>query len=552
MKHISCLLFLLLAACSSSSDSKQDLAAGDVPDTASPDATGETTPYPVDLIPEAVDLVPETPDLVAEVTPAFTPGGLPLALPFEYTRPDKGTPLSAEEIADVTTRLTGFWAQIDYFNWVYETCHGMDESTGFPDYLIWWHDVDAVKEGDTVTFRHNPAYGGSHNNAVPTAVVLLGAIGGYLSTGDQAMGRIVEQFVKSFTALQKGFVYDENDPIDFIVARNIISFNHEFVMPNGKKKAVDYTPWYFEYQGWNADRYNYPNNPTYGDVWVTTMRSKDDVPYIFRVAAWLPYIIELSDDDEIKQAAQEAYEYAVKFAKDIVDQGYFIRSKDKDGNAIIPDQDLASFVDFVDLIPDAECDARLASALMGYGEPLDNACGSGQGSLYDDVAGDMHYFNYAIVDHFHLAAIHLALVTKQDEMAKELLAGFATRVERYLDPNSGWLGQNDESWQRDIALLLLKGATLGLPLTSEEARLVQQFHAQAVDIYELFPNWDLWDPSVPDGTYDFRKGFHPAHTPEAIKIEDMVFILEYCWSPFKNPASARFVDCDTVNTVSTW
>ena len=539
------LILLLTTACTSSPPPTSEVTS-DIPPDIQSDSPMEVTSdtATADLRPATCDLRPESD------APRRTPSGLPLTLPFEYTRPDKGAPLSEQEIADFTTRLTGFWAQVDYFNWVYDTCHGMDESTGFPDYLIWWHDVDAVKEGDTVTFRHNPNYGGSHNNAVPTSVVLLGAIGGYLSTGDAAMGRIVDQFAKSFVALQKGFVWDDNDPIDFIVARNIITFNHEFTMPNGKKKAVDYEPWYFEYQGWNADRYNYPNNPTYGDVWVTTMRSKDDVPYIFRVAAWMPYIIELSDDEEIKQTAQEAWDYTVKFAKDIVDQGYFIRSKGKDGNAIIPEQDLASFVDFVDLIPDAECDARLASALMGYGEPLDNDCGSGQGSLYDEIAGEMHYFNYAIVDHFHLAAIHLALVTGHDDMAKELLQGLVTRIDNYR--KTGWEGQQHDGWERDIALLLLKGATLGLPLTSEEARLVQKYHSQAVDIYETFPNWDLWDPSVPDGTYDFRAGFHPAHTPDAIQIEDMTFILEYCWSPFKNPASARFVDCDKVNTPQAW
>ena len=68
-------------------------------------------------------------------------------------------------------------------------------------------------------------------------------------------------------------------------------------MPNGKRKAVEYHDWYSTYEGWNADRVHYPNNPTWGDIYVTTMRSKDDVPYMYRAAAWFPYILEHTEDE---------------------------------------------------------------------------------------------------------------------------------------------------------------------------------------------------------------------------------------------------------------
>jgi len=70
--------------------------------------------------------------------------------------------------------------------------------------------------------------------------------------------------------------------------------------------------------------------------------------------------------------------------------------------------------------------------------------------------------------------------------------------------------------------------------------------------YTDFPNWDLWDPSVPDGTYSFRDEFHPRHRDSAIKIEDIAFLLEYCWSPFKNPAGVDVVDCDVVADPARW
>lgn len=502
------------------------------------------------------DAMDRTGDLdVAESAepPHVTPGGLPLALPFVFERKQQGTPVSDEEVAQFTARLTGLWKDVDYYMWVQETCHGMDETSGWPDYLIWWHDIDAVKTGDLVTFRHNSQHGGSHNNAEPTGMVLSHAMTGYLLTGDEDMAAVTEGFTKSHTALMKGFLFDEDDPLQYILSRNIVTHNHDYTLPNGKKKAVDYTDWYFTYQGWNADRVHFPNNPYWGDIYVTTMRSKDDVHYIYRVYAWLPYLIELAPEgSEVRAAAEEAKTYIEGFAKDIVDSGYVIRSKDADGKPFVPDQDLASFAAYTGLFPDAECDPRLATALVAYGDTLDNDCGDGQGSLYDTIAGGGNYFNYAIIDGFHMNAVHLSLVQRHDELALQLLEGLAKRIERYQDPAADEPGEDDPSWDRDIASLLLQSAVVGLPLTWDEARKVQKYFDGSVERFSKFPNWDLWDPSVPDGTYDFREGFHPKNAPDAIRVEELTMFLEYCWSPFRNPAGATVVDCGIVSNPALW
>jgi len=475
-----------------------------------------------------------------------TPGGLPLALPFELARPDLGKPVPQAEIDQLTDRMTAFWDQIRYFDWVYETCHGMDASTDKPDYLIWWHDIDAVKTGDLVTFRHNSLHGGSHNNAEPTSLALDQAIGGYLLTGNETAGELVRLFANSFVAVTEGFVWDAEDPLHFIMARNIVTQNHSFTLPSGRKKAVDYTDWYNAYEGWNADRVHYPDNPTWGDIWVTTMRSKDDLPYMFRATAWLFYVAELAPDPGVKNAAQDALEYMKGFSKDIVDSGYFIRTKDKEGKPFIPEEDLASFMDYVGLFPDAECDARLSCALLAYGEPLDNECGDGQGSPYDSIAGGLNYYNYSIVDGFHLSAIHFALVTGHYELARTLLEGLIVRLERYQDPLTEEPGKDNENWERDLATLLLEAAAIGYPLTHDEVRRIHHFYNAAVDRYSQFPNWDMWADTVPDGTYDFREGFHPKSGPDAIRAEEIAFLFEYCWSPFRNPAGAPVINCDEV------
>ena len=490
----------------------------------------------------------------ADATLPTTPGGLPLALPFAFERPAEGEPIPEAEVQAFTRALTGLWRQIGWYDWVYETTHGVDASTGRLDYLIWWHDVEAEKTGDTVTFRNNKEDGGSHNNAVPTMLALTSAIGGYLSGRTPEASRLVLQLTRSIHAVTLGFVYDEHDPIDFLMARNIVAQNHAFTLQSGKKKAVDYTEWYFGYEGWNADRFRYELNPTWGDIWVTNKRSKDDLPYFYRVGAWLPYVAELAPDPEVRQVAAEALDLLTRFAKDIVDSGYQIRTKDANGvPGFVDDQDLDSFVQYVSVFPDAECDPRLGAALLGYGEPLGVACGPGQGSPYDTIAGTGNYFNYDIIVHFHLAAIALALVKGQPQVAHDLLGGLATRIDRYRDPASKEPGQKDLSWGKDVVTWLVMGASVGLPLTADEARQVMDHYARTVDDFRTFPRWDLWAASVPDGTYNFRDGgMYPEHRPELVDVEFLAMILETCWSPFRNPAGARFVDCDVVNDPARW
>lgn len=493
-----------------------------------------------------------------DVQVVTTPGGLPWSLPFRFQRADDGPAISDQEVDAFTDAMTGFWRQTDYFRWAAETSAGVDAGTGMPDYLIWWHDFVAVKSGDTVTFKASKKDGGSHNNAEPTGVVLANALVAHLrAPNDEPIRYLSEQYTKSFIACQKGFVFDEDDPVDWLFARNIaVTQAHECVMPwaQDKKKFVEYDEWFFPYTGWNADRFFYPDNPTWGPIWVTNKRSKDDLPYLYRVGAWLPYVAEMSPNEPLRQVAVEALNLLRRGARDIVESGWMIRTKDEFGQVYIPEsEDLASFVAYTGIIPDAECDGRLSTALLGYGDTQDQDCGTGQGSLYDQFAAQGHYFNYDIINHFHQVAALLALTHGHARIARELVRGLAIRAERYQDPDSGEPGLSDPSWDRDIALFLLRSAAVGMPLTSDEARKIQQFHLSTLASYAEYPRWNLWDPSVEDGTYSFREnGFHPQSGPTVMRAEDMATLIEYCGSPFRNPDGARFIDCDKVLDPMQW
>lgn len=478
----------------------------------------------------------------------------PKSLPFEFKRPDVGKPLSKDEIDEFTRKITGFYKQINYFHWLLWHSHGMAENDeGMPDYKLFWQDVKAIKDGDVVTFEHR---GYADNLTIRMSKSLNNAIAGYLMSGDKAMGRVTEQYCKGLVALSRGLMWTDNDPEPYLLARAIFTQNHCYV-EDGRQACVNYDPVKDEeVYDWNAHTIPNPVNPYWGDIWVRNMRSKDDVPHIYRAVPLVARVAEEGEDENVREACKLALEYLQGFARDIVDSGYYIRTKDKYGNQFVPlddsglVNDLASFVNYEPIVPGAECNPKLASALIAYGNPLDIYCGDGYGpNLYETVATQSHYYNYEIIRYFHVAAITNALMVGQNDVAQILLSGLARRVDDMMQGVGNW--ENYPEWDSDVAAYLLVAATAGLPLTSEEARKIQEQYSLAVDWYQTFPNFDLWSPSVPNGELSYYPSRWSPSGP-VVDFEDMIYFIEYCYSPFRNKSGAEVVNCDIVADPEQW
>lgn len=510
--------------------------------TPSADVVADTTP---DTTPDA------TPDAPADApAEAVFP---PRALPFEFSRPAEGDAPTPAQVTEFTKKVTGLWKKIDWFRWVLRTGMGVDASTGKDDFLAWYNDATAVKQGDTVTFESR---GHEHNMWIPGSMVLSEAVNGYLLTGDWTIGKLAEQYCKGLTAVVKGFVWDENDPAPFLMARAIFPMDQAFTLDaerwkdDGRKKAVTYgkskTP---DDTSWNARTFPWPHNPTWGDMWVTSMRSKDDVRAIVRTTTFLPYVVADARDEFVRAACKETLDTMVGFNKDIVDHGYYIRTKDKNGVAYaFDDQDLGSYVKYVDFDERNECSARLASDLIAYGVRRTNDCGTGFGSSYDAIAAIRHHYNYPILWDYHMAALGNALVHGQTADARPLLEGLAMRLDSYMHPSKDEPGPKAHKWNREMAVLLVQAASMGLPLQGHEVAHLQKHWTRAAEQLAAWPHWDLWAASVPDGEY----GLRPGDTDDGIPVEAVTLFVEYCNSPFKNPSGVPFVDCDVVRDPAKW
>jgi hypothetical protein len=523
-----------------------DNAIPDVPDVPEDVAADVPVDVPVDVPADVVaDALDDIPDVSSQPFP-------PREMPFAYTRTAEGEPLTTAEVTAFTKKVTGLWKKTDWARWVLRTSTGVDTTTGKADYLAWHNDVQIAKVGDTVTFSH---MGGEHNMWIPGSKVLSEAIGGYLLTGDWKFAKMTEQYCKGLSAVIKGFIWDENDPAPFLMARAIFPMDHSFTLDDatwkddGRKKVVKFSDMYQIQHGWNANTFPWPHNPTWGAEYVTNMRSKDDVRSIVRTTMFLPYVLADAKDEWVKSACQETFDLMKGFNKDIVDFDYNIRTKDEDGVAyIIPCdvQDLGGYKCYIDIDPTNECCQRLSSDLIAYGERRTEECGNCVGSVYDAFASAAHFYNIPIIWDYHMAAVGNALVYRQARMAWVLLDGLKQRIDTYMHPAADEPGINDSAWNKELAVLLVQTASVGLPLTWLEARHVHQQWTQAVTDFENWPNWDPWAATVPDGPIQVRP------SSEGIDIEAITMFLEYCNSPFKNPAGVAFIDCDIVKDPAKW
>ena len=539
-------------------------AAGSGSDTSAADGTdADTSPgvedgvdSPEDSSPVAEVAADRAGDVAAEVDVDPGPMGLPRELEIAFTRPPAGEPIPAAEVTAFTKRVTGVWKKADWFRWVLRTSMGVDASVSEHDYLAWHNDILAVKSGDTVTFMEK---GQEHNMWIPSSTVLSQAINGYLLTGKWTHAKAAEQYCKGLSAVIRGFRWGVEDPAPYLMARAVFPMDQTFTMDaerwqdDGRAKAVEFHEAYHDSEGWNAQSFAWPDNPAWGSIWVTNMRSKDDVRAIARTTVFLHFVVEDAPDEWVREACAETLDMMVGFNKDIVDHGYYIRTKGPDGVAYSFDhQDLGNYVAYIGFDEENECPARLATDLIAYGEHLTNDCGTGFGNIFDLIAPQANYYNYPIVWDYHMAAVGESLVHREHDSALKLLGGLADRVDAYLDPENEEPGAESPYWDRDMALLLVQAAAVGLPLTAAEARRVHDAWNAAADAFEVFERWDLWDASVPDGQYDGGGGYRPKAPPEGAEVEHFALFLETCNSPFLNPTGAAFVDCDVVKDPSLW
>lgn len=293
---------------------------------------------------------------------------------------------------------------------------------------------------------------------------------------------------------------------------------------------------------------------------MTNTRSKDGLGYLYKAALSVYHAANYGADESVRTACGETMDLLVLFARDIVDHEYLIRSKDKDGNPYRPGVDpeppeadigdLASFTAWDILLPDAECNATQATALLGYGERLDNDCNPfGGHKIYEIGAIWNNPPNGHIMRSFHIANIALALHAGDNNAALKSLNGLEERFDRDMNLNLSFIEGKEDSWFRDIAVNWLQSTTAGYYLTHDEIRAIHTYALRAVEEYGNWENWDLWAALVPENV---ELDVFP---PDSKTLEDesklywfqpyaLGLFMEYCFGLYRNPDSPKIIDCE--------
>jgi hypothetical protein len=543
----------LLAACSATDGQSSDIVDedtaiydhnSDLDSTGDPESTGD-------------------PDIGADegtLLDADAPTDIGYQLPFHIERKAEGVPLTEVDITTTTESILSLWKSTSYFQWILDTSHGMATGNewGYPDYKLWWQDTTAVKVGDTVTFKH---VGGGDNNLLRHARVLLYALAGHMVTDHPKLKEISIQYLRGIQAMYTSMVWgNEDPPIDTIMARAIYNHNHAYVASGGRKAEVDYLPsWHQELER-RHDILNNPDNPYFGNIWVRSKRSNDDLPFLYRLVPVLMRVLKNDRDPEVVAEATKTLDFVRGFCRDIVDHEYRIRTRGPDGLPYEPfadgaPEDFASYTTYDWLDPNAECNAKLASALIAYKEPLGNDCLDGYGGLYEEAATASKYWGTPIIYYFHIAALAQALADGYNDAARALAAGLERRANVYMNDQA--TRKTVATWDGDAATFFITAASYGFPLTAREARLVSGELQRASIHYSQYSMWDLWAESVKDGEYDYLPGDRVSS--EVIDGQSAVFqpaeiaaVMEYCESPYRDPSSSPFVDCDALFDTQKW
>jgi len=457
---------------------------------------------------------------------------------------------------------------MSYFDYVLRSSHGVDASTGLPEFVLWWSDVDAVREGATVRFVHRELEEhGGHNITGAHARILGSAIAASFLVPDPLIARVAELYCRGVTATMQGMVHDGDDPIPILMARNVITFDHAYTTHDGRSKEVSYSNWFHSYSRWNCERFEYADNPFWGPVWVTNVRSKDDVGELLRVTALVELAHLHSANADLRAACGETLDYLRGFTADIAEHGYFIRTKDEDGAPFIfslvekpegmkESTDLDNYVTFDPLFSGAECNAKRACDWIGLDTGSLNDCGDGGPNMFERISLENNYPNVNFFRAYHLANLYQSLLHADVASALHLLEGLVRRFEEDMTYDTTHIPVSGDRWHADLSVALVRAAAQGYPLTHREVRLVHRYYGRAVERLADWPNWDLWADELENGTYNYKPPNNAlgedGDKEYWIKVPDLAALIEYCASPFINPAGARPVDCAIMGASGAW
>jgi hypothetical protein len=456
----------------------------------------------------------------------------PSSLPFDYTRPDVGEPVTEAELQAATDQYLALLARTAWFDQIERRAHGWPESDpeGHYWYATWWSGVGIEVTGGELTYRH--VDDGADNNGLRTPQILEGACYAYRLWGNDQDQHLVRRLMRGLSSWHLAMRRSATDPERGLLSRAAYPTN---VRDEARGIFIDYSA---SRPGVDAEPSEYvhlPDNPDWPDLYVKNRRSKDDMGHLLRTVALMDacggHFTEAGAEEDLAEMRRLYTEWAQRVEGD----AFRIATIDPSGDVVIPSLDLARY--FIE--GGIECHASIAIRSLARNDHGGVTCLMPTGAIGDPADG-LNNSAVQIVRTHHEAAAGLALVTDQPALARTMIEGLGTRLTGIFDRYDAG-DMPDTARFGDVAQLVLESLALGVPLTSREVRWLHARIAQADASYDTTrPEWRVFDATPPEGAYVFEPG------GAGIDFKDLALPLADCIAPFRNPTSRPVLDCDRV------
>jgi hypothetical protein len=531
MRPLSLHLALLVAACTSTPATPD---RGD----ANPrvDKRPDSTSSPDRLIDRAHDGLLGDSALPDSAVPDSTAGPPPSQLPFPYSRPDVGQPVTAAELQAITDKYLELLKDTRYFDFLEERVHGWPQTdpAGKYWYGTWWSGVTVIKKGGQVTYLHNSD--GADNNGLRTAQLMEGTCYALLLWNRSKDELLLHRMVRGFSSWIMALKKQQIDPTQILLSRAAYPVAVKSA-EGGRDLYIDYSLNRPGLDNGATEYVHLPQNPHWGDIWVKNKRSKDDLGHMFRGMGQIEACAPRLSPQGVQSLDKMRLLYRA-WSQQVEDDGWAIATLDKNLNLWVPPDTLAHFTN----LAGAECAGMLALRLMGRGDPGQLDCGNGI-SLAEILGGELiKSGNKQMFRTYHEAAANHALLAKQSTVALKLLQGLAVRIEQDLPAVEAGTPPSNLN-PTDFASLVMHAANVGVPLTSREVRWLHTRIEQAHASFRspgLAPHFRVFDPATPDGTYAYEPG------GAGIWVNDLGLALGSCASQYRNPTGRPILDCARV------
>lgn len=456
--------------------------------------------------------------------------------PSHFAREDKGQPITEQERTDATDELISILKDTNYFDFIDSRVHGIPEND--PHIPFWWATmwtgVRATKLNGRVTYEHNHL--GTDNAGIHTPPYLEGACYAYQLTKDPKLAHLARRLIRGMSAwiLSSAKSIDDQPKI---LSRAFYPAS-VYSTDGGRDLYINYDA---NRPGKNFGPSGYMRileNPYFGDIWLKHKRSIDDIGHMIRAIGQIQGCRDVFDEDTKKDLDQMNDLYST-WAQDVEAHRFIIPFYNLNGEIYTDRRGLGDYNTYKILGSDPDCAGKLAIHFLHSGKSEKLKCGKGI-SLLEKIGGK-YIKNDAIeiLRSHHVAAVAMAELRSQAEVANKLRAGLVKRMERdMLVAKNAKLSPQFN--RQDIPTFLIHANNAGVPMTSEEIRYVyQNLHTAYVGMRapEHYNTYHLFDATVPDGEYPFD--------PPNIGLYHRIYglMIGSCASTYRNPKGRQLLDC---------